>query len=120
MLLATNQEKAINIMTIQKAINVLKSLKDQTTKGSEIKVYEEFIHILKRLDERGLSKGEIESIEEKLQDLNLEAAPRYRKRYFNCNLAKWRNRRYASRYKTSQTKRRSCIWRMQCGGVFYF
>lgn len=90
MLLATNQEKTINIMTIQEAISLLKSLTNQTTKKSEIKIYKEFIHILKSLEKRGLSKEEIESIEEKLKDMNLEAAPRYRKRYFKKRLHRFK------------------------------
>ena len=77
-------------MTIQRAINVLKSLKDQTTKGSEIKVYEEFIHILKGLEKRGLSNDEIASVEEKLKDLNLESDPRYRRRYYKKRLHKFK------------------------------
>lgn len=73
-------------MTIQKAIGLLKSLKNEATKESEIKVYEEFIHILKSLEKRGLSDDEMESIEEKLQVLNLESNPRYRKRYYTKKL----------------------------------
>ena len=82
MLLATNQEKTINIMTIQEAINLLKSLTEQSTKKYELKIYEEFIHILNALDKRDLSNEDIASVEKKLQDLNLEANPKYRKRYF--------------------------------------
>ncbi|MCA0933075.1 hypothetical protein LCM02_11475 [Lutimonas saemankumensis] len=74
------------MMTIDKAISLLTSLKNESTKESEIRVYKEFIHILKRLDERGLSKEEIESVEEKLQDLNLESEPKNRKRYFKKQL----------------------------------
>ena len=90
MLLATNQEKTINIMTIHKAIRLFKSLKDQTTKKSELKVYEEFIHILKGLEKRGLSNDEIESIEEKLKELNLESDPRYRRRYYKKRLHRFK------------------------------
>lgn len=90
MLLATNQEKTINIMTIQESINLLKSLKEQSTKKSEIKIYEEFIHILNALDKRDLSNEDIASVEKKLQDLNLEANPKFRKRYFKKQLSNFK------------------------------
>jgi len=90
MLLATNQEKTINIMTIQESINLLQSLADQTTKKYEIKIYKEFIQILNGLDKRDLSNEDITSIEKKLQDLNLESNPRYRKRYFKKQLYKFK------------------------------
>ena len=90
MLLATNQEKTINIMTIQEAISLLKSLTNQTTKRSEIKIYKEFIHILMSLEKRGLSNDEIESIEEKLKELNLESDTRFRRRYYKKRLHRFK------------------------------
>lgn len=86
MLLATNQEKTINIMTIQESINLLQSLTDKTTKKSETKIYEEFIHILQRLDKRDFSKNDIVAIEAKLDELKLESTPKYRKRYLKKRL----------------------------------
>jgi len=90
MLLATNQEKTINIMTLQEAINFLTSLAEQSTKKSEIKVYQEFIDILNALDKRDLSNEDIASIEAKLEDLNLDSNPRYRKRFFKKQLYKFK------------------------------
>ena len=90
MLLATNQEKAINIMTIDKAINLLERLRNQSTKKTEIKVYKEFIHILNSLEKRGLSNDEVKSIELELEDLNLESDPRYRKRYYKTRLDRFK------------------------------
>jgi hypothetical protein len=69
-------------MTLQAAYNFIENLKTETTKKSEIKVYEKFLHILSELKIRGLSNDEIQSIETKLDSLNLKSNPRNRKKYF--------------------------------------
>jgi len=73
-------------MTIHKTIGLLQSLANQTAKKSEIKVYEEFIHILQSLEKRGLFNDDLASIEKKLQDMNLASDPRFRKRYYKKRL----------------------------------
>ena len=70
-------------MAIQETYNFIESLKIDTTEKSEIKVYEEFLHILSRLKIREFSKDEINSIEAELDNLNLEPNPENRKKHFN-------------------------------------
>ncbi|MEQ6122479.1 hypothetical protein [Reichenbachiella sp. MALMAid0571] len=60
-------------MTLQEANNLFERLKSETTKKSEIKIYEKFLHILRELKIREFSKNEIQSIETKLDSLNLES-----------------------------------------------
>lgn len=69
-------------MTLQEAHKVFESLKAKTTKTSEIKVYEKFLHILSELKHRALSENEIHSIESELKSLNLDSNPKNRKKYF--------------------------------------
>jgi hypothetical protein len=74
-------------MTLQEAYNFFESLKTETTKKSEIKVYERFLHILNELKIREFSKDEIQSIETELESLNLESNPENRKKYFKKALS---------------------------------
>jgi len=76
-------------MTLQEAITIFESLKTETTKKSEIKVYEKFLHILTELKVRTFSKDEIQSIETELGRLNLKSNPENRKKYFKKALAKF-------------------------------
>jgi len=69
-------------MTLQKAYNFFESLKIETTKKSEIRVYEKYLHVLSELKNRDFSKDEIQSIETELEGLNLESNPGNRKNYF--------------------------------------
>ena len=69
-------------MTLQEANNFFESLKTETTKKYEIKVYEKFLHILSELKLRAFSKDEIQSIETELDSLNLKSNPENRKKYF--------------------------------------
>ena len=69
-------------MTLQEAYNFFESLKTETTKKYEIKVYEKFLHILSELKIREFSSDEIESIEAELDRLNLKSNPKNRKKYF--------------------------------------
>jgi len=59
-------------MTLQEAYNLFESLKKETTKKSEIKIYEKFLHILSELKIREFSQDEIQSIETELDSLNFE------------------------------------------------
>jgi len=68
-------------MTLKNAKELLKSLLSETHKKSEIKVYREFIQILSGLEERNLSEAEIQSIESKLDDLQLDSIPTNQRRF---------------------------------------
>ena len=76
-------------MTLQEAYNFFESLKTETTKKSEIKVYEKFLHILSELKIRALSQNEIHSIETELDSLNLESNLENRKNHFKKALTKF-------------------------------
>ena len=76
-------------MTLQEAYNFFESLKTETTKKYEIKVYEKFLHILTELKNREFSKDEIQSIETELKNLNLDSNPEKRKKYFKKALGKF-------------------------------
>ncbi len=76
-------------MTLQGAYTFIESLKTETTKKSEIKVYEKFLYILNELKNREFSKEEIQSIEMQLESLNLKSNPDNRKKYFNKALKKF-------------------------------
>jgi hypothetical protein len=76
-------------MTLTNAYQFIESLKTETTKKSEIKIYEKFLHILSELNHRALSPNEIDSIETALESLNLELGVANRKRYFKKALTKF-------------------------------
>jgi hypothetical protein len=76
-------------MTVQEAFNFFESLSTETTKKSETKVYQGFLHILTRLKFRDFSKDEIQSIETELDSLNLKSNPDNRKKYFKKSLSKF-------------------------------
>jgi hypothetical protein len=78
-------------MTIKEAYNFLESLKIETAKKSEIKVYEKFLYILNELKRREFTKDEIQSIEEKLDRLQLESNPKNRNKHYNKALNKFEN-----------------------------
>ena len=69
-------------MKIQETYNLIESLKIDTSEKSEIKVYEELLHILSRLQTREFSKDEINSIEAELDSLNLQSNPENKKKYY--------------------------------------
>jgi len=76
-------------MTLQEAFNFFESLKTETTKKYEIKVYDKFLHILTELKIKEFSKDEIQSLETELENLNLESSPENRKKYFKKALGKF-------------------------------
>lgn len=76
-------------MTLQEAYNFFESLKTETTKKSEIKVYEKFLHVLTELKSRDFSKDEMNSIEAELESLHIESNPQDRKKYFKKALNKF-------------------------------
>jgi len=70
-------------MTLQEATNFFESLKNETTKESEIKIYTKFLYILNSLQSRELSKDELNSIESKLDSLHLKSYTGNNKKHFN-------------------------------------
>jgi len=82
-------KKTLIIMTLQEAYNFFESLKTETTKKYEIKVYEKFLHMLTELKIREFSKDEIQSIELELDRLNLKSNPENKKKYFKKALGKY-------------------------------
>jgi hypothetical protein len=78
-------------MTLQEAYKVFESLKTETTKKQEIKVYEKFLHILSELKTKTFSEDDIHSIEKELDGLNLKSNPTNRKKYFKKVLSKFEN-----------------------------
>ncbi|GGK56235.1 MULTISPECIES: hypothetical protein [Flavobacteriaceae] len=78
-------------MTQKNALNFFESLKTETTKKSEIKVYNEFIEILKKLEKRAFTTDQIHSIEMVLDSLNLKSNPVNRKKFFKNALSKFEN-----------------------------
>jgi len=69
-------------MTADETIKFFNKLRSQTTKKSELKVYDDFIQTLTRLNKRNLSTGNLISIETKLNDLKLKSNPENKKKYF--------------------------------------
>jgi len=69
-------------MTLKNTINFFESLVAETSRKSEIKVYQEFIQIITSIEKKGLSENEIRSIETELNSLNLNSNPLNRKKYF--------------------------------------
>jgi len=76
-------------MKLQESYNFFESLRTETTKKYEIRVYEKFLHILTELKTRKFSKDEIQSIETELDSLNLKSNPESKKKYFKKALSKF-------------------------------
>ncbi|PHS10484.1 MAG: hypothetical protein COA88_01715 [Kordia sp.] len=69
-------------MTADETIKYFNKLRSQTTKKSELKVYDDFIQTLTRLSKRDFSIEDIISIETKLDTLELNLNDENRKKYF--------------------------------------
>jgi len=85
---ATNQEK-IKIMTLQDAINHFRKLESESTKKSEIRVYQNFIQLLSSLENRNLSDAEVQGIEHELESLDLNLPLANTKKYYNTALSQF-------------------------------
>lgn len=70
-------------MTLENALTYFKSLVSESSKRSEIKIYQEFNQIIANLEKRNLSETEIQSIETKLDALDLNSTTTNNKKYFN-------------------------------------
>lgn len=69
-------------MTTDEAIKLLNRLRSQATKKPELKVYNDFIQTITRLNKRELSTEDVISIETKLDDLILNPNPENKKKHF--------------------------------------
>lgn len=85
-------------MTTDKAIKFFNKLRSQTTKKSELKIYDDFIQTLTRLSKRDFSIEDIISIETKLDALNLRLPPYNKKKHYTkalYNLKDYLNREFS-------------------------
>ena len=76
-------------MKLQEAYNFFESLKTETTKNTEIKLYEKFLHMLTELKSRDFSEDEMQSIEAELDSLSLDSNPENPKKHFAKALRKF-------------------------------
>jgi len=77
-------------MKIVEATILFESLKSNTDKKSEIKIYESFIGILLDLDNRKLTTEQLQLIEEELDELDLKADVKNRKKYYGGKLERFK------------------------------
>lgn len=76
-------------MTLHEAYNFFESLVSETTRKSELKVYQKFVHIFSELKTREFSKEDIQSIEKELDSLYFQSNPANKKKYFTKSLSKF-------------------------------
>jgi len=76
-------------MTLQEAHNFFIKKTTETTKKSEIKVYDKYIYILSKLKNRAFTKEELHSIEKVLDSFNLKATNEKSIRFFKKALSKF-------------------------------
>jgi hypothetical protein len=69
-------------MTIHNAIILLEQLKNDAQNKSEIRIYEQFLHMLSELKKRDLSPEDVKSIELELDQFNLDTIADDRKKRF--------------------------------------
>ncbi|WP_461589759.1 hypothetical protein [Winogradskyella sp.] len=74
-------------MTLKNTLTFFESLVAETSRESEIKVYQEFIQIISNIEKKNLSENEIQSIETEFDNLNLKSSPENRKKYFKKALS---------------------------------
>lgn len=73
-------------MTIKSTITLFESLQGQSQKKQELKIYKEFIVILKAIENRKMTEIEIQSIETFLSQLELNDLPNNKRKYFRRKL----------------------------------
>ena len=73
-------------MTLEEAHNFLESLKNETTKKNEIKIYDKFLVILSKLKIRDFTEDEIQSIETALDTYDLKSDHENNIRFFKKTL----------------------------------
>lgn len=69
-------------MTLKNAIDLFNQLIAETSKKSEIKVYQDFIHILTSLEQMNLTESNVQLIETKLDTLDIDSRSTNEKRHF--------------------------------------
>lgn len=74
-------------MNIEETIKLFKKLKSGTDNKYEIKIYKNFIDILSELNNRNLKEEQKQSIEKKLELLELNFNPENGKKYYRRKLA---------------------------------
>lgn len=77
-------------MTLKNTISFFENLIAGSTKRSEIKVFNEFIDVLKKLEQRAFTTKEMQSIEVALDRLDLKSHPENRKKFFQSALNQFR------------------------------
>ncbi|MBV1923834.1 MAG: hypothetical protein KUG68_07405 [Flavobacteriaceae bacterium] len=78
-------------MTIQETYNRIEHLKAGSYSKSDIKIYEEFLIILKNLKNRDFLKEETEALEAKLSSLNLESNSQNSKKHYKKALDEFKS-----------------------------
>jgi ABC-type phosphate transport system permease subunit len=77
-------------MRIDEASEFFKSLLSDTHSKSEQNIYENFIEILNDLKNRKLTEKQLQSMEEKLEFLNLEVNPLNKNKYYRLKLSEFK------------------------------
>ena len=78
----TLTKKTLKIMTLKNVSDLFENLIDETSKKSEIKIYQEFIQIITSLENKDLSENEIKSIETELDRMKLDSNSLNRRKYY--------------------------------------
>jgi len=76
-------------MTIKETKAFLKTLINESTKSSEIKVYKKFIDVLTSIENRGFSTYQIEMIEKELTILQLKEPTKNKRKYIKKKLSQF-------------------------------
>jgi hypothetical protein len=77
-------------MTLKNALDNFEAMLADTSKKSEIKVYQEFIQILRSLQESNLSETEIQAIETELDALDWNSNATNRKKHLKKALSQFK------------------------------
>ncbi len=78
-------------MKLAEATELFECLREEATRKSEIKMYDQFIGIILDLEDREFTIEEMQSIEVKLDDLDLAANPKNRKKYYRKRLEEFKS-----------------------------
>lgn len=77
-------------MTLKNALDHFNRLVSESSKKSEIKVYQEFINLVAGLEEKNLTQTEIRSIETELNALDFKPTTTNKKKYFSKALKQFK------------------------------
>lgn len=78
-------------MKIQEAYHFFENLKNESNQRSRIKIYDQFLYILKQLQQREISTIDIQSIESELDSLNLNSNLTVNKRQLKKTLESFKS-----------------------------